>query len=497
MDADSGEGQQEAMRAVDTVNGQSDKGRDESKTYASVAAQSTLHGSSAKSPSAIIDEEAEVVEVSNQQGDALQDVVVQDQQVLQPPQSKSDRVVANSNGPKKNATYLESNPEKKNRSTAPGTGSHDAIVITEQGAIENGASGSKGRRSHNVGLKRVLGTIGRNLKGRRLAETRELNGREVSEFINELSGHLDNLQDPILHHPSSADRAMDVGDIRIDDAEDVSSDSDSRYNEDHGVDMVSVAQNGDYNFQLTVVYASPNAAKRKHVWQHLTALEPSSDIPWVLGGDFNSILSAEDRNRNMAFVRNGSRLFNDFLFQTGLTDLGFSGLPYTWSRGRLSQRLDHFLGNTTWLSAFSQASMYHLDRLGSDHCPIVLRLMAPTPISVHRSFYYLDAWNEHPTFNDFLSSVWEPNGSLLGNIENFKLKATSWKVEVFSYIREKKKRLRARIRGIDRVLNQRHSDSLVILGRKLRSELETVLDQEENLWRQKACSDCVEIYVLI
>ncbi|KAK8481895.1 hypothetical protein V6N11_071354 [Hibiscus sabdariffa] len=280
MDADSGEGQQEAMRAVDTVNGQSDKGRDESKTYASVAAQSTLHGSSAKSPSAIIDEEvvvldedvimqrdekipsiqfsnrvhekidrnlrnaiiAEVVEVSNQQGDALQDVVVQDQQVLQPPQSKSDRVVANSNGPKKNATYLESNPEKKNRSTAPGTGSHDAIVITEQGAIENGASGSKGRRSHNVGLKRVLGTIGRNLKGRRLAETRELNGREVSEFINELSGHLDNLQDPILHHPSSADRAMDVGDIRIDDAEDVSSDSDSRYNEDHGVDMVSVAQ---------------------------------------------------------------------------------------------------------------------------------------------------------------------------------------------------------------------------------------------------------------
>ncbi|KAL4332945.1 hypothetical protein GQ457_07G015390 [Hibiscus cannabinus] len=368
--------------------------------------------------------QAEVAEVSNQRGDVLQDAVVQDQQVLQLQQSKLNRVVGNNNGPKKNMTYLESDPEKKKKLTVSGpssvqfipslggkeasslihkprigTGSHDAIIITKHGIIENGASGSKGRRSRNVGFKSVLGTVGRSLKGRRLAETRELNGREVSDFITELSGRLDNLQDPILHHHSSADKAMEVGYIRIADAENVSFDSDSRYNEEHGADValgvasmafrsqlrtfvheqhadvvglleprvsgqcsdkiiahmgfpnsyrveahgfsggiwllwqdtvtIEVLQisnqfinvfvryrNGNHNFQLIVVYASPNAAKRKHIWQQLTALEPSSDIPSVLG----------------------------------------------------------------------EASVYHLDRIGSDHCPIDLRLMAQTPIPVHRSF---------------------------------------------------------------------------------------------------------------
>ncbi|KAK8548251.1 hypothetical protein V6N12_061169 [Hibiscus sabdariffa] len=325
MDADSGEGQKEDMHAVDTVNAQSDKGKEESKTYASVAAQSTLHGSSTKSTSAFVEEEVvildedvilqrdgkipsiqfspcvhdqlaenvvverveasldkeeitadnlfgpwmvverrrrrstmdsrldgdryaagssgggsrfgplqeEVAVVSNQQGDALQDAVVNDHQVLQIQQSKLNRDIGISNGPKKNTTYIQSNPEKKKKSIASGpssvqvipslggkaanslihkprigTGSHDAIVITEHGIVENGASGSKGRRSRNVGFKSMLGTVGRSLKGRRLVEPRELH-----------------------------DRAMEVGDIRLNDAENVSSDSDSRYNEEHGADM--------------------------------------------------------------------------------------------------------------------------------------------------------------------------------------------------------------------------------------------------------------------
>ncbi|KAL4384528.1 hypothetical protein GQ457_15G012170 [Hibiscus cannabinus] len=209
----------------------------------------------------------DVAVVSNQRGAALQDAVVQDQQVLQPQQSNLNREIGSSNGPKKNMTYLQSNPEKKKKSIASGppsiqvipslggkeanslihkprigTGSHDAIVITEHGIVESGASGSKGRRSRNVGFKSMLGTVGRSLKGRRLVEPRELNGREVSEFITDLSGQLDKLQEPLLCHHSSTDRAMEGGDIRIADTENVSTESDSRYNEEQDADVALLTQ---------------------------------------------------------------------------------------------------------------------------------------------------------------------------------------------------------------------------------------------------------------
>ncbi|KAK5813522.1 hypothetical protein PVK06_028973 [Gossypium arboreum] len=46
---------------------------------------------------------------------------------------------------------------------------------------------------------------------------------------------------------------------------------------------------------LTVVYASPNTSKRKLLWPKLSRLVLDSSKAWVLGGDFNSILSQNER----------------------------------------------------------------------------------------------------------------------------------------------------------------------------------------------------------
>ncbi|GMI82607.1 hypothetical protein HRI_001930000 [Hibiscus trionum] len=49
------------------------------------------------------------------------------------------------------------------------------------------------------------------------------------------------------------------------------------------------------SFFLTFVYASPNQRGRRLLWDQLRALEMDGDVPWVLGGDFNTIYSADDR----------------------------------------------------------------------------------------------------------------------------------------------------------------------------------------------------------
>ncbi|KAK8639358.1 hypothetical protein V6N13_137745 [Hibiscus sabdariffa] len=56
---------------------------------------------------------------------------------------------------------------------------------------------------------------------------------------------------------------------------------------------------------------------------------------------------------------------------------------------------------------------------------------------------------------------------------------------------QRKRRIIAHLRGIDRALNARYSHSLATLERSLRQELDLVLEQEESLWAQKSrCHWC-------
>lgn len=71
-------------------------------------------------------------------------------------------------------------------------------------------------------------------------------------------------------------------------------------------------------------------------------------MPWILAGDFNAIIDDSERqggaNRNIEGMI-GCDLFRNFIFKFGLTNMGFFGPRFTWSRGTLHQRLDRALCN--------------------------------------------------------------------------------------------------------------------------------------------------------
>ncbi|KAK8993741.1 hypothetical protein V6N11_007961 [Hibiscus sabdariffa] len=48
-------------------------------------------------------------------------------------------------------------------------------------------------------------------------------------------------------------------------------------------------------FQLTAIYASPLSSICKHLWNQLSHLKSTFDIPWMLGGDFNALLAGDQR----------------------------------------------------------------------------------------------------------------------------------------------------------------------------------------------------------
>ncbi|KAI9094269.1 hypothetical protein K1719_026851 [Acacia pycnantha] len=141
----------------------------------------------------------------------------------------------------------------------------------------------------------------------------------------------------------------------------------------------SCCLNGELPFYLTAVYAIPIPSFKQMLWSDLKNLAGSMVSPWVVLGDFNDIISSNDRTGGAGVNFSRIQLFNDRILSCNLSDMGFCGPAYTWKGprnvgfSRLFERLDRALVNPSWLSTFSECFLQVLPRSKySDHNPICL-----------------------------------------------------------------------------------------------------------------------------
>lgn len=93
----------------------------------------------------------------------------------------------------------------------------------------------------------------------------------------------------------------------------------------------------DFHCFCTAVYASPVETVRNELWNRLSDLATSISDPWLLSGDFNVYKSLDEK-------WGGSRVLS---VKCTRFDPGFIGTKYTWQRGRVRERLDIALCNST------------------------------------------------------------------------------------------------------------------------------------------------------
>ncbi|KAA3479140.1 Retrovirus-related Pol polyprotein LINE-1 [Gossypium australe] len=160
--------------------------------------------------------------------------------------------------------------------------------------------------------------------------------------------------------------------------------------------------------------------------------------------------------------------------ESGKADLRFIGPHYTWQRANTSERLDRALANDDWISVFPHSLVYHLPRIKSDHRPIILKTNPELNVPRGRPFCFLAGWTKHANFKDLVSKQLEIPRSTYG------------------YIGTQKKQLLKSLGTIQKVLDQSNSRRLTNLEMEVRDELESVLNHEELLWRQKARCDWLQ-----
>ncbi|KAL4319697.1 hypothetical protein GQ457_18G010960 [Hibiscus cannabinus] len=184
-------------------------------------------------------------------------------------------------------------------------------------------------------------------------------------------------------------------------------------------------------------------------------------------------------------------LFLDMVLHCGLHDLGYSGPHFTWSRGSRSARLDRSFGNSLWFERYPHFFLHHLLRMKSDHRPIFLTSNDHSIPRRDRDFKYFSCWSLHPDFKRLVRESWDSISPITDSIKLFSEAATKWNVEVFGSIQRHKRIIMARLRGVQRCLDQRRTSNMLKLEAKLLNELETVLVQEELLWKHKARVDWI------
>ncbi|GKD43098.1 RNA-directed DNA polymerase, eukaryota, partial [Tanacetum coccineum] len=155
-------------------------------------------------------------------------------------------------------------------------------------------------------------------------------------------------------------------------------------------------------------------------------------------GDFNEVRS-EDERRGSVFNPSSARIFDHFIFSSGLVDVKLEGYAFTWSHPSASKmsKLDRFLVSEGILSLFPSITAICLDRHLSDHRPILLREVhtdfGPIPFRFYHSWFSLDG------FDDMVEHAWNSfSHSDANGMIRFKKKLQDLKIIIRRWVKDKK-----------------------------------------------------------
>ncbi|XP_010229884.1 uncharacterized protein LOC100821562 [Brachypodium distachyon] len=260
-----------------------------------------------------------------------------------------------------------------------------------------------------------------------------------------------------------------------------------------GVDSVEATQ-----WRLSCIYGEPCTENRAQVWAELCNMHGQSNVPWLVIGDFNEALSQCEHLSVSLRPEAQMRAFRETLYNCGLLDLGYSGVPYTYNNGRSGSRnvqvgLDWAVVDDEWSCMFGQAKIEHLTSPCSDHNPVLLCLLEDIPGGprmINRQYELFweravellelvaEAWNAAQTQGDL--------GAIITALEGVMRKLQGWSKGKFGNILKVLETERSKLNQ----LCVDNADAREI--RRVNDRINELLYQEELLWMQRSRIDWIK-----
>ncbi|CAN1161425.1 hypothetical protein LINPERHAP2_LOCUS23905 [Linum perenne] len=155
---------------------------------------------------------------------------------------------------------------------------------------------------------------------------------------------------------------------------------------------------------------SPAPGDRNDFWEVVSNLSRDNNEPWLIVGDLNAISYAFEKQGGNGISYASTNAFRNFISNNSLIDLGFQGDPFTWSNGQqgnneIKQRLDKALSCHNWRTSFDKALVFHEERIGSDHCPLLIHLQGKWRRK-NCPFRFDSKWLMDPKSIEIISKNW-------------------------------------------------------------------------------------------
>jgi hypothetical protein len=157
---------------------------------------------------------------------------------------------------------------------------------------------------------------------------------------------------------------------------------------------------------LSCVYAPQGNHEKIQFLQDLRLIRTHCSGPWLVVGDFNMILSDEDKsNSNVDRAMMGR--FRRWKDDLALLELPLIGRRFTWSNGHACPtlvRLDRMFCTADWEDLFPDCLLQSAATQDSDHCPLLLGLC---DINKRKGRFHFQAfWVKLEDFQDVVANAW-------------------------------------------------------------------------------------------
>lgn len=243
------------------------------------------------------------------------------------------------------------------------------------------------------------------------------------------------------------------------------------------------------NWRLTSFWGYSDTSRRRQSWNLLRELASMSNDPWCIIGDFNDLLTSDDKRGG---AERPSWLYNGFrsaVNDCNLHDLPLEGYQFTWFKSlgtprAVEERLDRVLHSSSWISLFPSARLLNLVAATSDHSPILLKLEQENYIHPKRSFRFENSWLLDQSLADMVDENWHyyPANNILQKLKYCVDDMEAWSKTNTPNFCSAANKLRRELDAI-RCGNDHRSDASIT---NIQNKLSCVLLQEDRYWKQRS-----------
>ena len=228
-------------------------------------------------------------------------------------------------------------------------------------------------------------------------------------------------------------------------------------------------------WRLTGFYGRPEEHRNHESWEYLMHLHSRDTLPWLCMGDFNEILSSNEKQGRHPHSLRCMEDFRSALLHCGLINLGFIGNIFTWRNDRpgnefVQERLDRACATIKWqITIQVDSRVYRHKRQPSR---------------------FEEKWALHPDCENIIREAWNdvaPTGSLMYQLFEKIKRCCVALVGWSKTLGNSRMKIEEKYQALEVLISMNRAENLEEI-QKVRDENNSLLFQDEFFWRQRSRS---------